>query len=685
MDNEEAQELLAEAKALHAPMKTWLASHTALKSKFESDHGEFPMFARDLLSWGGWREARREYLRWVDAGKPSPETKEAGENKEEGGRKRRSRWNNEPTNGEAPKRKSRWDRSAAPPVAAPVVPVAAPITDPVLAALGLSSTAAVTGGSNIPPEKQAEYTELQARLRKANARLANTEAEAARIDALPRNHPDRSPSPPPVYNPDGSRKNTRAARWKEKYTEERSECLEKMMSLTNSALPSFIAKRKRSVKIPIPVEEHPTYNFIGLIIGPRGKTQKEMESKTGCKIAIRGKGSVKEGARGRLSKTAPQEGEDEPLHVVVTGDDPAQIEIAAEMVRSMLVVIDDEVNVHKQNQLRELALLNGTLKDNEEWCITCGEKGHRDFECPKRFSLGNKAANLVKCAICGETSHPTRDCKRLGEEIEKKEQLDEDYSAFMAELDGKPVEKKEGVASAAATAAPVPAVGGGSVLTILQPARVVKSDGTVGEPLPSTVSSTVPKAEELTGVTTISSTVPGRHAVPPSNFTGITTISSTVPGSSVSGIATISSTIPGAQETPAPAIGISTVPTETAQNGLPLPPPPPAAPGMSLPLPPPPSGMPPPAVPQPAANGFMPQNNGVPPPPPPPGGGAYAQYPQQGYYQQPAYPAQPYGQPPPQQQQQWGAQNSNVGGWNPNAYYDPTGGAGGFNWWDSSE
>ena len=35
------------------------------------------------------------------------------------------------------------------------------------------------------------------------------------------------------------------------------------------------------------------------------------------------------------------------------------------MVEEMLVVTDDEKNVHKQQQLREFALLNGTLKDEE--------------------------------------------------------------------------------------------------------------------------------------------------------------------------------------------------------------------------------------------------------------------------------------------------------------------------------
>ena len=52
---------------------------------------------------------------------------------------------------------------------------------------------------------------------------------------------------------------------------------------------------KKLRKITIPQERFPEYNFIGLIIGPRGNTQKRMERETGCKISIRGKGSAKDG------------------------------------------------------------------------------------------------------------------------------------------------------------------------------------------------------------------------------------------------------------------------------------------------------------------------------------------------------------------------------------------------------
>ena len=200
-----------------------------------------------------------------------------------------------------------------------------------------------------------------------------------------------------VYGADGKRKNTRAVRWRERLTAERQDLLEKLMNLNPATRQSGLFRRKRTNKIRIPIEEHPQYNFIGLIIGPRGKTQKELEAKTGCKIAIRGKGSVKEGARGRRDGKV-MDSDDEPLHVVITGDDQRSVDAATDMIQQMLVVIDDEKNVHKQQQLRELALLNGTLKE-DEYCSVCGEKGHRAFECPKRFTM--KKTMQIKCSICG--------------------------------------------------------------------------------------------------------------------------------------------------------------------------------------------------------------------------------------------------------------------------------------------
>ncbi len=41
------------------------------------------------------------------------------------------------------------------------------------------------------------------------------------------------------------------------------------------------------------------------------------------------------------------------------------------------------MEAHAPLQLRELAAINGTLKD-DTLCPLCGEGGHRQYECPSR-------------------------------------------------------------------------------------------------------------------------------------------------------------------------------------------------------------------------------------------------------------------------------------------------------------
>jgi hypothetical protein len=47
------------------------------------------------------------------------------------------------------------------------------------------------------------------------------------------------------------------------------------------------------LKIRIPVEEYPGYNFIGRLLGPRGATLKQLETQSKCRLYIRGRGSLR--------------------------------------------------------------------------------------------------------------------------------------------------------------------------------------------------------------------------------------------------------------------------------------------------------------------------------------------------------------------------------------------------------
>ncbi|VDM70339.1 unnamed protein product, partial [Strongylus vulgaris] len=202
-------------------------------------------------------------------------------------------------------------------------------------------------------------------------------------------------------------------------------------------------------KVWIPQDAHPELNFVGLLIGPRGNTLKSLEAETGAKIIIRGKGSVKEGKLG--SRLGPMPGENEPLHAYVTGTDQATIKKACDKIRSIIAeatAIPDGQNELRKLQLRELALLNGTLRPEDlasgARCSNCGSDEHKTWECP---DAPNVTAKVV-CMACGCAGHIARDCKnpRPGgiEAAAGDGGMDDEYSALMEELGERPARNADG-------------------------------------------------------------------------------------------------------------------------------------------------------------------------------------------------------------------------------------------------
>nr|GME15536.1 KH domain-containing protein At5g56140-like isoform X1 [Ipomoea batatas] len=54
---------------------------------------------------------------------------------------------------------------------------------------------------------------------------------------------------------------------------------------------------KQSIRIDIPLEKYPSYNFVGRLLGPRGNSLKRVEASTDCRVLIRGCGSIKDPAK----------------------------------------------------------------------------------------------------------------------------------------------------------------------------------------------------------------------------------------------------------------------------------------------------------------------------------------------------------------------------------------------------
>lgn len=369
-------------------------------------HGHFPLFWQDLKAWAPYREVLKEYIKATEGGgSGSSSTGDTVKTAEPSSLTTAEEPASSPTVGSTaadtaataedeqnpPKRrrKSRWGEDIVPSAASTAVPATATPTSDTTAVSGEKKRksrwapagavpALSSSASRLAPSTplQSQSVLLRSQLDAISLKLTTVAADAARLEK----DPTRSPSPPPQYDANGKRTNTREVRMRASLEKNRQRVIEELLKVNPLFRPpADYMRQKLQRKIYIPIKEFPQYNFIGLIIGPRGNTQKRMEKESNCKIAIRGKGSVKEGSKGK--KNTADENDD--LHVLITGEREEDLERAAKEVQNLLVPMDDMKNQHKQQQLRELARINGTLRD-DDFCHICGEKGHRQWECPNR-------------------------------------------------------------------------------------------------------------------------------------------------------------------------------------------------------------------------------------------------------------------------------------------------------------
>lgn len=122
-------------------------------------------------------------------------------------------------------------------------------------------------------------------------------------------------------------------------------------------------------KVYVPIKDHPEFNFVGRILGPRGLTAKQLEQETGCKVMVRGKGSMRDKKKEEANRGKPNwEHLNDELHVLITVEDcdnraKMKIERAVLEVTKLLTVSEGEDEL-KKRQLMELAIINGTYRDS---------------------------------------------------------------------------------------------------------------------------------------------------------------------------------------------------------------------------------------------------------------------------------------------------------------------------------
>jgi len=409
-DAEVLQEKQNFLKGLFPKLKTWYVS--AEVSPFAQKYGPFPLFWQDMGTWEHYNLAKKVYFivsekepgasfdimeidtQVCEMMNPAPVPVGDAEVETDDGVVSGAVVSL-PSSSSSVRRKRRWDSSAlvvdqqetvavvAPTPVAEVVPTTAaapvlrdrwgpPADADLVAAEGAarkkkgSRFSAKAEGAAPAVALTAEAVQqslvLQMQAQALFERLQQLPREAYLHEQLPPS--ERPSSPAPIYDSQGRKVNTFEVRTREELTTRRMKLITEMNKL-NPMLPTppDYVKPKPTRRLDIPVEEYPDYNFIGLIIGPRGNTQKRLEQQTGCRISIRGKGAYGRAGKSTAnvltsSKNALSQDENGPLHVHISGDSEEDVEACGKIIAEILVPCEDDTrNEHKQKQLRELVSL----------------------------------------------------------------------------------------------------------------------------------------------------------------------------------------------------------------------------------------------------------------------------------------------------------------------------------------
>ncbi|KAL9258641.1 KH domain-containing protein [Drosera capensis] len=154
---------------------------------------------------------------------------------------------------------------------------------------------------------------------------------------------------------------------------------------------------KKAIRVDIPVDKYPNFNFVCRLLGPGGNSLKRIEASAACRILIRGHGSIKDPVKEqnpralsitlystfmlclpRLSELLEEmmrgnpgfQHLNEPLHILVEAELPAEIIDArllhaCQILKNLITPVEESQDYFKKEQLRELAMLNGAHSEND--------------------------------------------------------------------------------------------------------------------------------------------------------------------------------------------------------------------------------------------------------------------------------------------------------------------------------
>ncbi|CAE7563051.1 sf1 [Symbiodinium sp. KB8] len=234
----------------------------------------------------------------------------------------------------------------------------------------------------------------------------------------------------------GRRTNTLEQRLEAEVNEKKAALMEELLdvdpAMARMKAAGLIAgpakKEKPSRKLYIPLDEHPDYNFMGVLIGARGANQRRIETETGCRVSVRGQGTARPG------KMVDMDSINEPMHVWIQGDTEEAVEAAAAKVSELLIPRYDEE--WKEEQMKQVAIINGTYKKTSIVAV----------ELPKmNYSMASELDKILDTVGEGAAKQEARlkygkqvaGLDALPDEEEDGDGDDEGFKAYMAELGGK--------------------------------------------------------------------------------------------------------------------------------------------------------------------------------------------------------------------------------------------------------
>lgn len=226
-----------------------------------------------------------------------------------------------------------------------------------------------------------------------------------------------------VYDQNGYRKDPTQVRARDSLFQERKEVIHAI----DSIYPLFrvpgsirISYKKCTRKFYLP-----TPNCIGLILGPRGESLKDLESRYKVKISIRGQGSTPDSRT--TGEVCIPRSPDEPLHALIEADTDSAIDNCISELEMIIMPKPDQENELKKKQLYQLAVYNGVVSADSAF-----EKKEEN-ENPPWY---DPALNLDNSEVRNAVDNFVNDLETKEDEtieLEKQKKL-EKYKPFMINL-----------------------------------------------------------------------------------------------------------------------------------------------------------------------------------------------------------------------------------------------------------